>query len=192
MNRIIREQFNINNMDFNKKTKPDNINIFNKNIINPDEYYIRMKKFDVIDLSEIEQLDQLNSIFKVKDKEMLQDITYYYAERFREHSLNWLDVSAVTDMSAVFYWCAEYVGDISTWDVSNVKTMSHMFCDSDFNGNISNWDVSNVWDMSYMFMDSCFTGDISGWNVTNNTKHVHMFANCPIKNANKPKFKKIP
>ena len=42
-------------------------------------------------------------------------------------------------------------GDISNWDVSNVKDMMYMFCDSKFNGDISNWNVSNVVDMSYMF-----------------------------------------
>ena len=58
--------------------------------------------------------------------------------------------------------------DISDWDVSNVKSMRHMFyeCDKlESIGDISKWDVSNVTDMD------------------------HMFYNCSIKEEYKPKFK---
>ena len=45
-------------------------------------------------------------------------------------------------------------GDISIWDVSNVKNMHCVFYGSKFNGDISNWDVSNVEDMEEMFYNS--------------------------------------
>ena len=48
-------------------------------------------------------------------------------------------------------------GDISQWDVSNVKNMECMFYNSKFtgeNGDISNWDVSNVTNMHDMFKNS--------------------------------------
>jgi surface protein len=52
---------------------------------------------------------------------------------------------------------SRFNGDISKWDVSNVKNMNRMFESSTFtceNGDISNWDVSNVKDMSFMFIFS--------------------------------------
>ena len=37
------------------------------------------------------------------------------------------DTSHVTDMSGMFYCCDRFNQDISSWDVSSVKDMSHMF-----------------------------------------------------------------
>lgn len=54
-------------------------------------------------------------------------------------------------------------GDISQWDVSNVKNMKQMFCYSKFNGDISKWDVSNVKDMDSMFTNAKFNKNISNW-----------------------------
>ncbi len=46
----------------------------------------------------------------------------------------------------------ETYGDISEWDVSAVTDMSNLFFELiDFNYDISRWDVSNVTDMSSMF-----------------------------------------
>ena len=45
--------------------------------------------------------------------------------------------------------------------------MIDMFYDSNFNGDISSWDVSNVKNMNYMFKKSKFNGDISNWDLTN-------------------------
>ena len=45
-------------------------------------------------------------------------------------------------------------GDISKWDVSNVKSMISMFRNSEFNGDISQWNVSKVKDMFIMFSNS--------------------------------------
>lgn len=77
-----------------------------------------------------------------------------------------IDTSKVTDMSRVFDNYKGEFGDISNWDVSNVKDMKYMFNQSDFNPDISGWDVSEVEDMSYMFSHSTFNGDISGWQVS--------------------------
>ena len=86
------------------------------------------------------------------------------------------DVSNVKDMSRMFVFC-EFNGNISNWDVSNVKNMIAIFYNSEFNRDISNWDVSNVTDMKSMFSNSKFDGDISNWNVSNVEDMSFMFEN---------------
>jgi hypothetical protein len=96
--------------------------------------------------------------------------------------LNHINTSRVTRMSSLFSgkWTqnclSRFNGNISTWDVSNVKSMDNMFKGSMFNGNISNWLVSsesNNWakpfkikSMEGMFKSSVFDQDISGWDVS--------------------------
>ena len=81
-------------------------------------------------------------------------------------------------------------GDISKWDVSNVKSTECMFMNSYFNGDISKWDVSNVENMESMFADSKFNQDISKWDVSNVENMTDVFEKCPIKEEYKPEFKK--
>ena len=61
----------------------------------------------------------------------------------------------------MFAWAQSFNGDISKWDVSNVKYMSKMFdCAFSFNGDLSKWDVSNVKYMSDMFLGAhSYKGD---------------------------------
>ena len=74
--------------------------------------------------------------------------------------------------------------DISSWDVSNIKSMYSMFyqCEElESVGDLSNWDVSNVMLMHTMF-SYCSklksVGDISKWDVSNVTSMSFMFQNC--------------
>ena len=102
---------------------------------------------------------------------------------------NW-DVSNVTNMYAMFYFCKTFNKDISGWDVSNVTDMSYMFhwCKS-FNQDISNWDVSNVTDMQAMFRGcDTFNQPLNKWDVSNVTNMYAMFNGCPIEEKYKPKF----
>jgi len=77
--------------------------------------------------------------------------------------LNCIDTSLITDMSYLFSeesGLNKFNGNISQWNVSNVKNMEAMFEKSKFNQDISNWNMSNVKDMSFMFYNSEFNKDI--------------------------------
>jgi surface protein len=54
-------------------------------------------------------------------------------------------------MTWMFNYASSFNGDISRWDVRNVRDMSQMFFASQFNSDISRWDVRKVTDMSCMF-----------------------------------------
>ena len=82
--------------------------------------------------------------------------------------------------------------DISTWDVSGVTNMSHLFSFKGrvlygygFNPDLSNWDVSNVTDMTEMFRSaSSFNGNISNWDTSKVTNMAEMFKNARKFNQN--------
>ena len=105
--------------------------------------------------------------------------------------LNDIDVSKIKYMIFLFDAKSntifkDFNGDISQWDVSNVKDMCGMFhgCEK-FNCDISAWNVSNVEDMYGMFY-RCgeFNQDISKWNVSNVDNIQSMFYKCKNFNQN--------
>ena len=76
--------------------------------------------------------------------------------QFKYIDISYWDVSNVKSMRHMFYECKELesVGDLSKWNVSNVTDMGHMFSyciKLKSLGDISHWDVSSVTDMCYMF-----------------------------------------
>jgi hypothetical protein len=96
------------------------------------------------------------------------------------------NVSNVKDMGAMFDESI-FNGDISKWNVSNVTEMWAMFLNSIFNRDISKWNVSNVINMYQMFKDSQFNRNISNWTINPECKIEIMFEGCPIKDEYKPK-----
>ena len=127
---------------------------------------------------------------KTKD-ELKKLVNNLIKERGNEADLNDIDTSEITDMSYMFTY-SKFNGDISNWDVSNVKNMQEMFYNSKFsgkNGDISKWDVSNVKNMKYMFCYSEFNVDISNWDVSNVKDMSFMFTNTPLE-KNPPKWYK--
>ena len=110
-----------------------------------------------------------------------------------ELNVSRFDTSNVTNMSAAFnatgmysYEDSPIVVDLSTWDVSKVTDMSHMFGgDSNIEsvGDISNWNVSNVENMQGMFsMGLQNIPDISSWDTSNVTDMSGMFVSAQINN----------
>ena len=76
--------------------------------------------------------------------------------KFKYIDISSWDVSNVKSTRCMFFMCKELksVGDISKWDVSKVTSMSSMFYNCKALktvGDISSWNVSNVEHMGYMF-----------------------------------------
>ena len=97
-----------------------------------------------------------------------------------------IDTSKITDMSALFQGDSsdsnrEKFSGIEYWNVSNVKNMSRMFANTDFNQDIGSWDVSNVTNMSCMFYGASFKKDIRTWNVSNVVDMRRMFSDSSNK-----------
>ena len=70
-------------------------------------------------------------------------------------------------MRSLFLGVSVFNGDVSTWNVSNVKTMRTMFANRPlqpgaFNQDLFKWDVSSVEDMNAMFQyDELFNQNLS-------------------------------
>ena len=141
----IREQFNISDLDFSDNDSDYDMNIFNKNTVDPQYIFDKILKREEVNDDDIEQLNYIVSAVRPDGVKQLKNIIYFYSRKYKNESLNWLDVSEISDMSDLFtLFCGPYNGDISKWDVSNVTKMTKMFSFSYFNGDISQWDVTNV------------------------------------------------
>ncbi|MBS1916657.1 MAG: BspA family leucine-rich repeat surface protein [Bacteroidetes bacterium] len=89
------------------------------------------------------------------------------------------DLSAVTDMSKMFYQCNTLNGpsNINTWNTSAVTNMNAMFQGAyAFNQPIGNWNTSSVTNMSEMFENAyAFNQPIGTWNTSAVTNMFAMF-----------------
>ena len=86
--------------------------------------------------------------------------------RDRDHLKELVDAAMATHGDTV---------DLNFINVSNVTDMKALFKDSAFDGDVSRWDTRNVVDMSQMFENCPFNGDISQWNTGNATTMRMMF-----------------
>ena len=171
--KLIQEQFSISDLDFSDDEQEYGINIFNKKFENP--YY--QKVLDgTATKDEIKIMNSWDCVTKPEDKNELQKIIKLYSKNYPCDSLNWLDVSDITDMRYLFAE-TRYNGDISKWDTSSVTDMNHMFYHAElFNQPIGSWDVHNVNNMSYMFFCAeKFNQHIDSWDVSSVTNMNSMF-----------------
>ena len=135
------------------------------------------------------KVDKYNYQPKTK-RELHNLLNQLIEERGNEGDFNDIDTSKITDISYLFYM-DNFNGDISKWDVSNVKDMMGTFyeCKS-FNQPLNNWEVSNVTNMDGMFYGcESFNYDISNWDVSNVNYNYKIFENCTIEEKHKPNFK---
>ena len=100
-------------------------------------------------------------------------------------NLNWIDTSNIKDMSYLFD-NSNFNGHIELWNTSNVETFRQTFYFAErFNGNISNWDVSKAADMGYMFSGAKqFNQQLDKWDVGGVEDMQAMFANTDNFNQN--------
>ena len=133
--------------------------------------YIEQGKGDTLDVSSLTNLikcDDFSYIFRGFDK--VKHII----------GLEDWDVSKVTNMRGMFYYCINFNSDLSNWDVSNVEDMRYMFQNcKNFNSDLSKWNVSKVTDMGFMF-GKCinFNSDLSNWDVSSVRNMDCMFYDC--------------
>ena len=99
--KLLNEQFNIGNMDLNNKHNR-NMNIYNKNIIDPQKIYNNIINGLAADEYEIKSLNDYTAVTVAKSEEDLQNIVNYYSKSYPYESLNWLDVSEIDDMHNLF------------------------------------------------------------------------------------------
>jgi surface protein len=96
------------------------------------------------------------------------------------------DLSAVTDMSKMFFYAYAFNGNIGSWNTSAVTNMSNMFFAAyAFNGNIGSWNTSAVTNMAGMFYyATSFNQNIGSWNTSAVTNMGGMFSYATSFNQN--------
>lgn len=210
LNSIILQRIIQNEIDDNSKNflRP---NVYKQSNTVNSEMELKLKSL----LNNKENFERFKDIISVSNKQNLVDVIYIGRDLLGDNgNFNWIDVSAITDFSLLFYH-SSFNGDISLWnvsnginfagmfsnaskfnkpigewDVSNAKFMNAMFSNaSNFNKPIGKWDVSNVTNFDFMFWKASeFNQDISNWNISDiSTKYnVFCYSDYSIENKNKP------
>ena len=158
-----------------------------KNAMHSSDSKTNMKSETKLAFNKINESEEINEKLKIVKKEKTkhtlfpetkEELVKMIKEEIKKNgnscSLNHIDVSKIKEMTYLFsrdyyegYYLADFNGDISEWNVSNVIDMEGMFECSNFNGDLYYWDFSNLQCMTRMFFEADFTGDISEWNVSN-------------------------
>ena len=139
-------------------------------------------KHEIRKLYEMIKMLLSNTKYTVLDKMELKELCKHIIVIEPKCNLNWIDTSKITNMSSLFddFLMNQFCGDVSEWDVSNVRMFVNMFntCE-EFNCDLSKWDVHNAEKMNYMF-GQCrkFNSDISKWNVSKVLDMSGMFSWC--------------
>ena len=93
------------------------------------------------------------------------------------------DTSAATSMRGMFKGNTEFRGDVSTWDVSGVRTMDEMFAGSGIVDGVGSWDVGELQSARSMFAGALHVSPalrLSRWNVGKCTDLSSMFAGSSV------------
>lgn len=97
-------------------------------------------------------------------------------------SMSSWDLSNVKSMYFTFWNLNGFDQDISKWDVRNVEDMEGLFFHSyNLNVDLSSWNVSKVKNMKRMFRGAYYANpDVSLWNVSNVENMLEMFYETDI------------
>lgn len=166
-----------------------------------DEYFGKTLRKEDLDVEIVSFTDENNKFhekgFRIKEndsdemaKTLSKLIDTLIKRRGYECDLNDIDVSNIEKMFydegvycyGVFY-DSNFNGDISGWNVQNVKSMVNMFFGSKFtgkNGIFKLKEGNKVERMNGMFYSSDFNVDISDWKVNNITEVKNMFVGTPV------------
>ncbi|MCB0765490.1 MAG: DUF285 domain-containing protein, partial [Flavobacteriales bacterium] len=98
---------------------------------------------------------------------------------------NW-EVSGVNNMNSTFYGCSVFNADITGWNVGNVTNFGALFRNATlFNQDIGGWDMGSATVLNGMFRNAvAFDQDLGGWNVVNATSMDLMFNGAGLSPAN--------
>ena len=132
------------------------------------------------DLNDIDvsKIDDMSHLFRCDEHEWGNKIFLDF-----NGDISMWNVSNVKNMVCMFLNCGKFNCDISKWDVSNVEYTMAMFwgCEQ-FNCNISKWDVSNIKSISTMFQEcKNFKQNLDRWDVSNVTEMWNTFKGCPTR-----------
>lgn len=166
-----------------------------------DEYFGKTLRKEDLDVEIVSFTDENNKFhekgFRIKEmdsdemaKTLSKLIDTLIKRRGYECDLNDIDVSNIEKMFYIegvhcygVFYKSNFNGDISGWNVQNVKSMVSMFFDSKFtgkNGMFKLKEGNKVERMNSMFYESDFNVDISDWKVNNITEVKNMFVGTPV------------
>ncbi len=96
------------------------------------------------------------------------------------------DLTAVNDLSCMFFNCKKFNTNIDHWDVSTIKNFSVMFYDAaTFNQPLNSWDVSQGTSFHAMFSGAkVFNQPLNNWDVSQGTSFSSMFLGAEAFNQN--------
>ena len=123
--------------------------------------------------AKVDRLNVFNAINSVYNS-MVKNKANHKSNR---HIWRKLDVSNVTDMTALLAFTDIPNADLRDWDVSSAETMEGMFYKSTFNNDsIEKWNVSSCTNFLRMFTFSDFNQSVSKW-VTGKRKEYKLDEN---------------
>ena len=99
-------------------------------------------------------LEYMDKIVVRSKKKLIEEICNVLKTDGNSADLNHIDTSRITDMSGLF-WNSKFNGDISKWNVRNVKIMYDAFINSRFNGDLYDWNIENLENFSIFSYIGC-------------------------------------
>ncbi len=140
----------------------------------------------VKDWNDIRSLDAPNYIGDLKVVTTFLDRIEFFCSRpctiSYDFDISSWDMSNVKSMYFTFWNTDGFDQDISKWDVSNVEDMEGLFFyTNNLNVDLSSWNVSKVKNMKMMFRDAFYANpDVSMWDVSNVINMKEMFYGTDI------------